>query len=158
MFTFTTRGINFIFDEPQHINLTNVVYKIETDRGGIYIGSTTTYLHSRCDCHCINKGKELKNIHFSICKNAKVSVLYQINDNNKHKLREIENYVLFQEISKILEKKGVVYEHNETIFQLSKHFDDIILNRNFDLNRKDLRYIIANPNCLNLRQYSKITI
>jgi hypothetical protein len=156
MFGLKIRGVEFIFETPHHLNLENVVYKIETDRGQFYIGSTTTTLHDRCDSHCISKKAEKRNIHSSIFKKANVYVLYQTNE--KKNLKEIENYVLYQEIIKILKDKNIKFEPNENVFKLSHHFKDVILNKCFDINKNDLRYVISNPNSLNLDLYSKISL
>lgn len=143
----------FYFNEKEW-NLSNVVYKLTTDRGGIYIGYTDNCLCTRCDTHLINCQKELRKFHQNIHKECKVEVLYQCNGNNTEHLKFIENYTIFQEICKVLDEKKISYEKDVNIFNFIDCFSDVILNQKFDVKKRELQYYINNPEELHLERYT----
>lgn len=149
----TLRGKTFYFNDNEW-NLSNVVYKITTDRGGIYVGYTDACLCTRCDTHLINCEKELRRFHQSIHKECKVEVLYQCNGNSTQHLKFIENYTIFQEICKVLDSRGIVYDKDVNIFDFAEYFNDVILNLRFDVKKRELQYYLNNPKELHLDRYT----
>lgn len=146
------RGKTFYFNEYEW-NLSNVVYKLTTDRGAIYIGYTDKPLCTRCDTHLINCSKEVRRLHQSIHNECKVEVLYVCNGNNKSHLKFIENYTIYKEICSVLDRKGIVYEKDANIFDFVDYFNEEILNMRFDVKKRELQYYINNPQLLHLERY-----
>jgi hypothetical protein len=151
----TFRGKTFIINLDE-IECSNVVYKITTDRGGIYIGHTEGSILERCSTHLINCEKEKRRIHQSICKECKVEILYQCNGNSTQHLKYIENYTIYKEICKVLDNKNVPYEGSADIFDFAEYFNDVILNQRFDVKRRELQYFINCPTELHLERYTPI--
>lgn len=149
------RGKQFYFNDGEW-NLKNVVYKITTDRGCVYIGYTDSSLVERCSNHLINCKKETRRLHQSIQNKCKVEVLYQCNGNNTQHLKFIENYTIYQEICRVLDSKGITYEKDANIFDFIDYFKDVILNMRFDVKKRELQYYINNPNELHLDRYTPI--
>ena len=153
MVSFNIRGKLFYFNDNEW-NSKNVVYKLTTDRGCIYIGYTDCSLIDRCTNHLINCKKETRRLHQNMKNECKVEVLYECNGYDTQHLKFIENYTIYKEICSVLDSKGVTYEKDANIFLFIDYFKDKILNMRFDVKKIELQYYINNPNELHLDRYT----